>query len=106
MDNGPVLIASILRDWCRLRGLGTIYIEPGSPWENPRVESFNGRVRDGLLNITEIGSLVEARVIIEDWRNEHNTWRPPSSLGGFTPAEYVDPCDHKHQPTHPQQVDQ
>jgi putative transposase len=73
MDNGPELIAWILRDWCRLRGLGTIYIEPGSPWENPWVESFNGRVRDELLNITEFGSLAEARVLIEDWRNEYNT---------------------------------
>jgi putative transposase len=73
MDNGPELIAWILRDWCRLRGLGTIYIEPGSPWENPWVESFNGRARDELLNITEFGSLIEARVLIEDWRNQYNT---------------------------------
>jgi putative transposase len=79
MDNGPELIAWILQDWCRLRGLGTIYIEPGSPWQNPWVESFNNRVRDELLNITEFGSLTEARVIIEDWRNEYNTWRPHSS---------------------------
>jgi putative transposase len=68
MDNGPELIAWILRDWCRLRGLGTIYIEPGSPWQNPWVESFNGRARDELLNITEFGSLAE------DWRNEYNAW--------------------------------
>ena len=101
MDNGPELIAWILRDWCRLRGLGTIYIEPGSPWENPWVESFNGRARDELLNITEFGSLTEARVIIEDWRNEYNTWRPHSSLGGLTPAEYAAQCQHQHQPTHP-----
>jgi putative transposase len=79
MDNGPELIAWIVQDWCRLRGLGTIYIEPGSPWQNPWVESFNNRVRDELLNITEFGSLTEARVIIEDWRNEYNTWRPHSS---------------------------
>jgi putative transposase len=101
MDNGPELIAWILRDWCRLRGLGTIYIEPGSPWENPWIESFNGRVRDELLNITEFGSLIEARVLIEDWRNEYNTWRPHSSLGGLTPAEYAAQCEHQHQPTHP-----
>ena len=101
MDNGPELIAWILRDWCRLRGLGTIYIEPGSPWENPWVESFNGRARDELLNITEFGSLTEARILIEDWRNEYNTWRPHSSLGGLTPAEYAEKCSHEHQPTHP-----
>ena len=89
MDNGPELIAWTLRDWCRLSGLGTVYIEPGSPWENPWIESFNGRVRDELLNITEFGSLTEARIVIEDWRNEYNTWRPHSSLGGLTPAEYA-----------------
>jgi putative transposase len=101
MDNGPELIAWALRDWCRLSGLGTIYIEPGSPWENPWIESFNGRIRDELLNITEFGSLTEARVLIEDWRNEYNTWRPHSSLGGLTPAEYAEKCSHQHQPTHP-----
>jgi putative transposase len=101
MDNGPEMIAWVLQDWCRLRGLNTIYIEPGSPWQNPWVESFNGRVRDELLNITEFGSLTEARVLIEDWRNEYNTWRPHSSLGGLTPAEYADRCQHQHQLTHP-----
>ena len=64
MDNGPELIAWTLRDWCRLSGLGTIYIEPGSPWENLLIESFNGRARDELLNITEFGSLTEARIVI------------------------------------------
>ena len=100
MDNGPEMIAWILWGWCRLRGLGIIYIEPGSPWQNPWVESFNGRVRDELLNITEFGSLTEARVLIEDWRNEYNTWRPHSSLGGLTPNVYPDRCQHEHQPTH------
>jgi len=89
MDNGPELIAWALRDWCRLSGLGTVYIEPGSPWENPWIESFNGRARDELLNVEEFGSLTEARIVIEDWRNEYNTWRPHSSLGGLTPAEYA-----------------
>ena len=67
----------------------TSYIEPGSPWENPFVESFNGRLRDELLNIEEFGSIAEARVIIEDWRVEYNTYRPHSALGGLTPAEYA-----------------
>lgn len=95
MDNGPELIAWALRDWCRLTGLGTVYIEPGSPWENPWIESFNGRARDELLNIEEFGSLTEARIVIEDWRNEYNTWRPHSSLGGLTPAEYAATRTHK-----------
>jgi putative transposase len=89
MDNGPELIAWALRDYCRLTGTRTTYIEPGSPWENPFVESFNGRVRDELLNVEEFASLFEAEVIIEAWRVEYNVYRPHSSLGGLTPAEYA-----------------
>lgn len=89
MDNGPELVAWALRDWCRLSGTKTMYIEPGSPWQNPYVESFNGRVRDELLNIEEFGSLAEARVVVEAWRIEYNTYRPHSSLGGLTPAEFA-----------------
>lgn len=89
MDNGPELIAWALRDWCRLAGTTTSYIEPGSPWENPFIESFNGRVRDELLNIEEFGSLPEAHVVVEAWRVEYNTYRPHSALGGLTPAEYA-----------------
>jgi len=88
-DNGPELIAWALRDYCRMTLMRTSYIEPGSPWENPFVESFNGRLRDELLNIEEFGSITEARVIIEDWREEYNTYRPHSALGGLTPAEYA-----------------
>ena len=88
MDNGPELIAWALRDWCRLSGAGTVYIEPGSPWENPYVESFNGRVRDELLNVEEFGSLTEAQVLVEVWRIEYNSYRPHSALGGLTPDEY------------------
>ena len=73
----------------RLSGLGSIYIEPGSPWENLWIESFNGRTRDELLNLTEFGSVTEASVILVDWRNEYNTWCPYSSLRGLTPAEYA-----------------
>ncbi len=101
MDNGPEMCAWALRDWCRLSGLGTIYIEPGSPWENPWIESFNGRARDELLNVTEFGSLTEARVVIEDWRNEYNTWRPHSSLGGLTPTEYAKQWTRENHRTHP-----
>jgi len=89
MDNGPELIAWALRDWCRLSGAGTVYIEPGSPWENPFVESFNGRVRDELLNVEEFHTLREAQIIVEAWRIEYNTYRPHSSLGGLTPAAYA-----------------
>ena len=88
MDNGPELIAWTLREWCRLAGTATTYIEPGSPWENPFIESFNGRARDELLNIEEFATVVEAKVLIEAWRLEYNTYRPHSSLGDLTPAEY------------------
>jgi putative transposase len=88
-DNGPELIAWALRDWCRPAGTDTAYIEPGSPWENPIIESFNGRVRDELLNVEEFASLLEARVVVEAWRMEYNTYRSHSSLGGLTPAEYT-----------------
>lgn len=97
-DNGPELIAWALRDYCRLAGTNTAYIEPGSPWENPFVESFNGRVRDELLNIEEFGSLTEAKLIIEDWRIEYNTYRPHSALDGLTPTEYADTVTDNHQP--------
>jgi putative transposase len=90
MDNGPELVAWALRDWCRLAGTATTYIEPGSPWENPFVESFNDRVRDELLNTEEFATLLEAQVLAEAWRIEYNTYRPHSTLGGFTPAEYAE----------------
>ncbi len=88
MDNGPELVAWVLRDWCRLTGTHTSYIEPGSPWQTPWVESFNGRARDELLNVEEFGSLTEARVIIEAWRREYNDYRPHSALGNLTPSEF------------------
>lgn len=99
-DNGPEMIAWTLRDYCRLSGTRTAYIEPGSPWENPFVESFNGRLRDELLNIEEFSSLTEAKVIIEDWRIQYNTYRPHSALGGLTPAEYARRENNHNQPDH------
>jgi transposase InsO family protein len=95
-DNGPEMIAWALRDYCRLAGTITSYIEPGSPWENPFVESFNGRLRDELLSIEEFGSLTEAKIIIEDWRIEYNTYRPHSSLDGLTPTEYAQTITPDH----------
>lgn len=89
-DNGPELTAHALRDWCRFAGAGTSYIDPGAPWENPYVESFNGRLRDELLAIEQFDTLLEAQVLIEDWRIEYNTRRPHSSLGWLAPATYAD----------------
>jgi putative transposase len=98
MDNGPELVAWALRDWCRLAGTGTIYIEPGSPWQTPWVESFNSRTRDELLNVEEFGSLTEAQVVTEAWRMEYNTYRPHSALGGLAPTEFADQWTTQHQP--------
>ncbi len=89
IDNGPEMIAWALRDYCRLAGTRTAFIEPGSPWENPFVESFNGRVRDELFNVEEFATLLEAQVVVETWRIEYNTYRPHSSLGEMTPVEYA-----------------
>ena len=88
MDNGPEMVAWALRDYCHLAGTRTSFIEPGSPWENPFVESFNSRARDELFNVEEFATLLEAQVVVEAWRIEYNTYRPPPSLGGLTPAEY------------------
>jgi putative transposase len=88
-DNGPELTANALRDWCRFTGASTSYIEPGSPWQNPYVESFGGRLRDELLAVEAFTSLLEARVLVEDWRIEYNTVRPHSALGYRTPAQYA-----------------
>lgn len=89
MDNGPEMTANALRDWCERSSTGTAYIEPGSPWENPFVESFHSRVRDELLDVEQFACLAEARVVIEDWREDYNTLRPHSSLGMRTPATFA-----------------
>jgi putative transposase len=85
-DNGPEMVAKVLRQW--LAGLGTksLYIEPGSPWENGYCESFNGKLRDECLNGEIFYSLKEAQIIIERWRNHYNTKRPHSALGYRPPA--------------------
>ena len=83
---GPEMVAKVLRQW--LAGLGTksLYIEPGSPWENGYCESFNGKLRDECLNGEIFYSLKEAQIIIESWRNHYNTKRPHSALGYRPPA--------------------
>jgi putative transposase len=97
-DNGPELTANTLRDWCRFTGTGTSYIEPGSPWENPWVESYGSRMRDELLAIEQFDTLLEAQVLITDWRIEYNTYRPHSALGGLAPAEFARTWRQTNQP--------
>ena len=88
-DNGPELTANALRDWCRFSRAGTAYIDPGSPWQNAYVESFGGRVRDELLAVELFSCLTEARVLIEDWRQDYNHHRPHSALGMLAPAVFA-----------------
>jgi len=88
-DNGPEFIAQALRDWLAVSGVGTLYIAPGAPWENGYNESFNGKLRDELLNGELFTSLKEAQVITEDYRLEYNHRRPHSSLGYVTPAAFA-----------------
>jgi transposase InsO family protein len=87
-----------LRHWCRFTGTGTSYIEPGSPWENPWVESYGSRMRDELLAIEQFASLLEAQVLVGDWRTEYNTYRPHSALDGLTPADYAEQWRQTNQP--------
>ena len=85
-DNGAEFTATAVREWLPRVGVKTLYIEPGSPWENGYNESFNGKLRDELLNGEIFYSLREAQVIIEAWRRHYNTIRPHSALGYRPPA--------------------
>jgi transposase InsO family protein len=91
-DNGPEFIAEAVKSWLARSGVSTLYIEPGSPWENPYSESFNSRFRDELLNRELFETLREAKVLIEDYRLEYNHRRPHSALGYRTPAAYAAAC--------------
>src|SRR5277367_4363226 len=85
-DNGPEFVAKELRAWLGKVGIETLYIEPGSPWENGYCESFNGKLRDECLNGEIFYSLKEAQIVIEKWRVEYHTKRPHSALGYRPPA--------------------
>ena len=85
-DNGPEFTAELIRDWLARLEVQTLYIEPGSPWENGYIESFNGKFRDEFLNGEIFYTLKEAQVLIESWRREYNEYRPHSSLGYRPPA--------------------
>jgi transposase InsO family protein len=85
-DNGPEFTARRVRDWLGRLGVGALYIEPGSPWEDGYCESFNGKLRDELLDREVFDTVLEARVLIEWWRREYNGVRPHSSLGYRPPA--------------------
>ena len=89
MDNGPELASHAIADWCRFTGTGSVFIDPGSPWQNAWIESFNGKFRDELLNLWQFDSLLEARVIVEDWRIDYTWKRPHTAHGDLTPGEFA-----------------
>ena len=92
-DNGSEFTAQSVRDWLGQLGVRTLFIEPGSPWENGYIESFNGKLRDELLEREIFDTLLEAKVLVERWRRQYNTLRPHSSLGYRPPApEAIEPA--------------
>lgn len=88
-DNGPEFVAHAVADWCRFNDTKSIFIDPGSPWQNAWIESFNGRFRDEFLNGRHFDTLLEAQVLIEDWRTDYNNNRPHSAHGELTPIEFA-----------------
>ncbi|WP_225732374.1 MULTISPECIES: IS3 family transposase [unclassified Nocardia] len=97
MDNGPEMISRALQQFCADR-VGIVYIPPGTPWNNGFVESFNRRLRAECLNRNHWTSLLEARVVIGDFKDEHSRRHRHSALGYLTPAEYAARCGHTHHP--------
>ena len=97
-DHGPEFIANAVADWCRFNRTESVFIDPGSPWQNAWIESFNGRLRDELLNGRQWDSLLEAQVIIEDWRTDYNINRPHTAHGDLTPTEFADHWTTINQP--------
>jgi putative transposase len=88
-DNGPEFIAKAVRNWLARAEIGTLYVEPGAPWENGYAESFQARLRDELLNAESFADLREAQALARMWKREYNEQRPHSSLGYLTPVEFA-----------------
>jgi transposase InsO family protein len=88
-DNGPEFIAYAIQHWMKQREIKSLYIKPGSPWENGHIESFHDKLRDECLNREVFGSILEEKVVVESWRIEYNQQRPHSSLGYQTPEEFA-----------------
>ena len=91
-DNGPEFTAIAVRDWLERVGVKTLFIEPGSPWENGYAESFYSRFRDEFLAMNSFESLSSTRSMTKEWRDSYNNWRPHSSLGYLTPKEFSARC--------------
>lgn len=89
MDNGPEFSGRALDEWAYRHGVKLNFIQPGKPVQNAFIESFNGRFRDECLNENWFSLLDETRRIVEDWRHDYNEFRPHSSIGDLTPAEFA-----------------
>ncbi len=89
MDNGPELTAAALQQWCERAEVATTYIDPGCPWQNPWIESFNGRFRDEVLDCELFTSPEDAQLVADDWRETYNHLHPHSSLGMLAPAVFA-----------------
>jgi putative transposase len=89
VDNGTEFTSKVLDEWCYRRGVRLDFIRPGKPVENGMIESFNGRLRDECLNVTEFTSMEHARSSLAAWREDYNLRRPHGSLGNLTPSEYA-----------------
>ena len=98
-DNGPEFVAKAVTRWLDRAGVETLFIEPGSPWENGYVESFNSRFRDELLDRELFVGLEDARWVVDRWRLDYNHQRPHSSLGYQTPAAFAARCSSSVRPT-------
>lgn len=89
-DNGPEFVAKAVQRWLKQRTVKTLYIEPGAPWENAYVESFNARLRDELLSGEIFDHLLQAKVVVAEWQDRYNRRRPHGSLGYLTPAAFAE----------------
>ena len=87
-DNGPEFVSRAIRQWLRGEQIQTAHIEPGKPWQNGTNESFNGKFRDECLSMEWFRNRIDAKIVIESWRQHYNEVRPHSSLQNLTPAEF------------------
>ena len=95
--NGPEFAAFAIADWCKFNNASTTFIDPGSPWQNGHIESFNSRLRDEFLNGHLFESLLEARVLLEDWRHEYNHERTHNALRRLTPVKFAETWKFRNQ---------
>jgi transposase InsO family protein len=104
-DNGPELTARVLAEWCQSGLTATAYIDPGAPWQNAWVESFNARLRDEFLDVEEFSTLAEAQVLAADYRDEYNANHHHSALGMMTPSRFAtswQQIEGTHRPVNPE----